>query len=234
MRVRGERECQSCGTRWSYFETGKVTCPDCGSQVSVGLSERVEHTDDPVEFDLSSVRAAIGEAPREEVAEEAAAAARDYCRRSGFVHAGEIDPLSETYLAAAELREVGVTVARGFALAEEEELYYLSLLHGADRGGRPEPDAVPESIRDDRGRAVARGVGAYRSDLRRAVEDPEPAVSRTLSSLSAHRKRVDALDGDVPPREAEILVAVARDVGGYLRGEDETALARAGDRLDRL
>ena len=231
MRIRGERECQSCGARWTYYETGSIACPECGSMVSLGVGERVEHTDDPVEFDLSPVRSAIDSAPREEVAEQAAALAREFCRRTGFVNAGSLQPLSDTYLAAAELREVGATVARGLRLDDAEELYYLALLRGADQGERPDVEEVPASLRAERGRAVARAVDAYQTDLRRVLEEPEPPVSQVLSSLTTHRKRVEALDGDVAPREAERLVRALRDLASYLREGDETALARASDRF---
>ena len=233
MRIRGERECQSCGTRWTYYETGSVNCPDCGSPVSVGVGDRVEHTADPIEFDLSSVRASIDEAPREEVAADAAATAREFCRRAGFVDAGDLLPLSETYLAGAELREVAGTVARGFPLADEAELYYLGLLRGADRGERPAVEDVPDAFRDERGRAVARAVETYRREVQTVLEDPAPDVSRTLSTIAAHRKRLDALDGDLPPRETEVLVEAVRDLGRYVREGDEGALARAGERLER-
>ncbi len=56
-----ERECTECGTRWSYYETGSIGCPACGSLHSVGLDERTEHTDLRVEFDLTPVRADIDE-----------------------------------------------------------------------------------------------------------------------------------------------------------------------------
>lgn len=234
MRIRGERECQSCGTRWTYYDTGTITCPECGSPMSVGVGERVEHTDDPVEFDLAPVRDSIDRAPREEVAEQAAALAREYCRRTGFVHAGALQPLSDTYLAAAELREVGAAVARGLRLADDAELHYLALLRGADEGERPPPADVPDGFRAERGRAVARAVEAYQSDLRRVLAEPDPAVSEVLAGLTTHRKRLDALDGDVEPREAETLVRAARDLGRYLIQDDETALARAAERLEQM
>ncbi len=234
MRIRGERECQACGEYWTYYETGSIACPACGSPMSVGVGERVEHTDDPVAFDLTPVRDALDETPREEVAEHAAALAREYCRRTGFVHAGDLQPLSDTYLAAAELREVGATVARGLRLHDDAELYYLTLLRGADEGERPGVEAVPDALRAERGRAVAHAVEAYQSDLRRVLADPDAGVRRVLSGLTAHRKRIEALDGDVPPREAEALVRVARDLGRSLREDDEAALARAIDRLESL
>ena len=231
MRIRGERECQACGEHWTYYETGSITCPACGSPVSVGVGERVEHTDDPVEFDLSPVRDAVDAAPREEVAEQAAAVAREFCRRTGFVHAGDLQPLSDTYLAAAELREVGATGARGLRLDDAAELYYLALLRGADAGERPAVTDVPEAMRAERGRAVARAVDAYQADLRRVLDEPAAPVGRVLSSMTTHRKRVEALDGDVPPREAERLVDAVRDLRRYLVEDDEGALARAESRL---
>jgi uncharacterized Zn finger protein (UPF0148 family) len=231
MRIRGERECRQCGTRWSYYETGAVTCPDCGSPVSVGVGERAEHTDAPAEFDLTPVRARVDETPLREVAEAAADRAADYLRATGFVHAGDLQPLSETYLAAAELRQLGTELAGGLRVDDPVELYFLSLLGGADEGDRPDPDEVPDAVRGARGRAVAAAVDAVQSDLRRVLADPEPRVSQVLSSVTTHRKRIEALDGDVPPREAERLVRAVRDLLAYLRENDETALARAEDRL---
>jgi DNA-directed RNA polymerase subunit RPC12/RpoP len=32
MKIRGERECTDCGTRWSYYDTASVECPQCGSR----------------------------------------------------------------------------------------------------------------------------------------------------------------------------------------------------------
>lgn len=231
MRVRGERVCQSCGTRWSYYEVGEVTCPDCGSPVSVGVGERAAHTDTAAEFDLTAVRQAVDGAPREEVAERAADVARAYCRQRGFVRAGDLLPLGDTYLAAAELREVAGEIARAQRISGDVEAHYLSLLRGADAGERPAVGAVPEALRAERGRAVASSVEAYTGAVRRVAGDPGPACRRTLSRLRTHRKRVDALDGDVPPRDAEGLVSAARDLGQYLRAGDEAALATAADRL---
>jgi hypothetical protein len=45
---------------------------------------------------------------------------------------------------------------------------------------------------------------------------------------------VQALDGDVDPETAELLVNAARDVGHYLRDGDDEALASARERFDRL
>jgi hypothetical protein len=45
---------------------------------------------------------------------------------------------------------------------------------------------------------------------------------------------VQALDGDVDPETAELLVEAARDVGRHLRDGDDDALASARERFDRL
>ena len=116
-------------------------------------------------------------------------------------------------------------------IGEEEELYFYELLGGADSGERPPPEAVPETLRPERGLAVTAGVEAYVRDLRRAVEQRESAVDSVLSGVTARRKRVEALDGDVDPAEAEELVRTLRDLSAYLREGDETALARAQKRV---
>lgn len=231
MEVRGERECQSCGVRWSYYETGEITCPECGSVRSVGLDEPTTHTAGTAELDLTPVRAAVDDCTVRELADRAAEKARAYVRTVGFVHAGELQPLSGTFLAAVELRQVATTLGRVVQVDDEEELYFLELLRGADQGERPPPDAVPGTLAPERGLAVAAGVDIYLSDLRRAVEEREPAVDRVLSSVTAHRKRIEALDGDVDPAEAERLVRATREVSAYLREGDEAALARASERF---
>lgn len=235
MKVRGERECKECGTRWSYYETGSVNCPACGSVHSVGVDERTRHTASPRSLDLTPARTLHEEGrPLRRVADRAADLCGEFTRAHGFIHAGDLRPLSETFLAAMELRHVADAVGRAMQLDDEEEYYFLALLGGADRGERPAPGEVPDSLRAARGLAYANAVRDYRGDVRQYLEDdPDPAVGSAVESLGAHVKRVRALDGDVPPAEAEQLVAAAQDVGAYLGG-DEGALARAEDRLARL
>ena len=237
MRIRGQRECRDCGTRWSYYETGSVECPSCGSLRSVGVDEeRTLHTATPASLDLTEARNRLesGESLRE-VAGVAAEAARAYVRGFGFVKAGELQPLGETYLAATELRYVAGRLERSMALEDDEEFYFLSLLRGADHGERPPTHDVPDSLRSARGLAYARAVSAYRSDLRAYLDEhPDPLATDVLGPLDGHVKRVRALDGDVPVEESELLVRIARDLGVYIREDDESALTEARDRLDRL
>jgi uncharacterized Zn finger protein (UPF0148 family) len=231
MEIRGERECTDCGERWSYYETGEIQCPACGSVRSVGVGDRAEHTDDPVELDLSGVRNAVETASVEDLAERASEEAAAYVRRAGFVHAGRLEPLDETYLAAAELRRVGAELSRRMRVDDAEELYLLELLRTADSGERPGPEEVPASLRAQRGLAVAAAADAYTGDVRRVYDDPDREVSRVLSGVRAERKRVEALDGDVDPERAERVVRALRDLHAYLEADDEAALVRAQERI---
>jgi hypothetical protein len=216
MRIRGERECRDCGTRWAYYETGSIDCPACGSVRSRGLDEeRVLHTRGAATLDLTPVRDAVDDRPLAAVADDAGRACRAYVRQDGFVDGGDLRPLPDGH--------------------QREELYLLALLRSADDGERPPPGEVPASLRAARGLAAAEGVRAYRGDVRAWLEDhPHPEAREPLGRLDQHAKRLEALQGDVPPSSAETLVAAARALGTYLRDDDEAALARAGEHLDAL
>jgi len=231
MEIPGERECTACGAQWSYYETGEVTCPRCGSVRSVGVEEPATHTAGRATLDLSAVREQVKEQPPRMVADEAADVAADYLRTAGFVDAGELRPLDDTYLAAAELRRVGATLGRVMNTTDEEELHLLVLVRGADHGERPAPEDVPETLYPERGLAVAAVVDAYLSDLRQVRNSQDRHIDRALSTISTRQRRIEALDGDINPDEAERLVRAVRDVSAYWRGGDETALARATERF---
>ncbi len=231
MEIRGERECTDCGERWSYYETGEIQCPACGSVRSVGVGGRAEHTDDPVELDLSGVRNAVDTASVDELAARASEEAAEYVRRAGFVHAGRLKPLDDTYLAAAELRRVGAELARRMRVDDAEELYLLELLRTADSSERPAPREVPASLRVQRGLAVAAAADAHASDIRSLYDEPGREVSQVLSGVRAERKRVEALDGDVDPDRAERVVRALRELHAFLEMDDETALVRAQERV---
>ena len=234
MEIRGERECQNCGTRWSYYDTGSVTCPDCGSMHSVGFDEeRNLHTTSPVDFDLTAAREQVDADPLHRVAATAKEACREYVRRRGFVHAGDLRDLDDTYLAATELLHAADVFGRSFQPTDDEAYYFLELLRGADRGERPDPVDVPESMREARGLAVADAVKQYRRELKRWHDGDDPAAEDALESVREHQKRLRALGGDLDPGTAEALVAATRGLARYLRDDDEVALANARDRLDR-
>lgn len=240
MELRGERECNSCGATYSYFDTGAVVCPDCGSADTVAVGgERELHTDSPVTLDLTDVRGAVDEVPERQLASEAVDVCREYVRKRGFVHGGDLRELDDAYLAARELAGVADAVGRARAISDDEEWYFLELLGGADAGERPDAADVPESMRAVRGLAYANAVRSFRRDARRwldATEDP-PAPERArqvLLALDEHAKRVRALQGDVPAEDAEALVAAAQALGAYLRAADPDGLDRAREHLDSL
>jgi uncharacterized Zn finger protein (UPF0148 family) len=231
MKIRGERECTACGARWSYYETGEIACPDCGSIRSVGVDERTEHTAGTADLDMTPVMADVDEADIRTLADRAGEHTREYLRSVGFVHAGALQRLDETYLAASELRRVGTTLGRLLQIDDCERLYFYELLRGAARGDRPAPDDVPETFWPERALAIAASTDVYVRDLRRVYEEREQAVDRALSAVTGRRKRIEALDGSVEPAEAEQLVRTLRDLHAYLRDGDETALARVQERF---
>ncbi|MFC7077942.1 DUF7117 family protein [Haloarcula halophila] len=232
MRVRGERECQDCGTRWSYYETGSIACPECGSVHSVGIDDRTRHTDAPATLDLTPVRNRIERDTVEELATQAAESCRSYARKRGFIDAGELRPLDETFVAARELQAVGDEIGRGLRIEDDVELYFYDLLSGADAGERPAPDEVPSTLRSPYGLAMAAAVGDYQRDLRTYLDDHPSEQARRLSGrIRDHRKRIEALDGDIDPADADRLVSAARDLGRFAIEGDETAYVTADNWL---
>jgi hypothetical protein len=236
MRIRGERECGDCGRRWSYYETGSVACPDCGSLRSTGVGGREHHTADPAELDLSRARELAGGDRWEEAIEETVERCGEYVRRQGFLRGGELLAFDDTYLAATELRAVAREYRRG-RWTDEEEIYLLALLRGAEVGERTSVDAVPDvdAVRIARALAYSKAIGEYRREANTYLDDhPNRAAANVLGVVAEHVKRVQALDGDVDPRTVETLVRVTKDVGRAIREGSEGALATARDRLGRL
>lgn len=240
MEIRGERECTECGTRWSYYETGEVACPDCGSLKSVGRKGRELHTDGAAELDLTPVKRGVADRPLTDVADEVTDRCRDYVHDRGFINGGELRELDETYLIASELASAIRAYERSLSSGalepgtdDAEQLHLFALLNEE----RPPPAEVPDSLAPARGLAYAKAVSTYRDDLRTYLDEEDaqhPSVRRALGRLDDHLRRVEALDGDVEPRTAEHLVEVARDLGRAVRDDDEVALARAAERLDAL
>ncbi|MFB6296322.1 MAG: TFIIB-type zinc ribbon-containing protein [Halobacteriales archaeon] len=234
MKIRGRRRCGDCGEEWSYYETDSVACPTCGSLRSVGIEDgRTLHTDAAIDLDLTEVRADVDARPLREVAADAEEIALRYVSTRGFVHAGELRPLDETAVAASQLRHVAAHLRRSIREPSEAvEAHFLALLAGAPAGDRPED--VPEELRAPHGLAIADVVTRYRDDVTAWLEENPREVDLPLEALRDHGRRIEALDGDVPTTEAEGLLRAAREVGAYLREDDESALVRARDRLGDL
>lgn len=233
MKVRGRRECKECGAHWSYYETGSVSCPDCGSLRSVGLDERTEHTDAAVELDLDGYADVVDDP--EAVAGDLKRTLRRYLRRRGFINGGELRGLDDTYLAANELLHAIDAYARTRDPTDEERLYVVTLFRAARGNERPPADEVPSSLTAARGLASAEAVEAYRSEASTWLDDhPDSDARSTLALLRDRTRRIEALQGDVPLPTAEGLVRATRELGAYLTEGDVGALASARDRLGRL
>lgn len=234
MKIRGERECQACGTRWSYYQTGSITCPECGSMRSVGVDERTEHTDTPVALDLTSVLEAIDSGPIDQVAERAVEQCREYVRQRGFIRGGELRQLDTEFVMAVELQYIASEIARSMRVTEDEQQYFLSLVRGLTDGDRPDPGTVPDSLAAPRGLAIAAIIDAYRRDLTRYLsEHPDSEARTTMGRFVDHRKRIEALDGSIPPENAEAILDGLIALSRYATG-DQSALETARDRLDSL
>jgi len=234
MKIRGERECQACGTRWSYYETGSITCPECGSMRSVGVGERTEHTDNPVELDLTPVVEAIDSDPIDQVAKRAVDQCREYVRQRGFIRGGELRQLDTEFVMAVELQYIASEIARSVRVTEDEQQYFLSLVRGLTDGDRPDPETVPDSLAAARGLAIAAIIDAYRRDLTRHLpEHPDSETRATMGRFVDHRKRIEALDGSIPPENAEAILDGLIALSRYATG-DQSALETARARLDSL
>ncbi|ERG89250.1 MAG: hypothetical protein J07HX5_01406 [halophilic archaeon J07HX5] len=219
MQLGGDRECTACGTRWSYYDTGGVRCPDCESPRSVSVGESAEHTAGTATFDLTSLRAALADEPVGALADRAADQARTYLRQAGFVDAGVLQPFTAQYAAAAELRRAGRTAGRLSSLETDEQRYLLALLRGADRGDRPSPADIPDSFHPERGLAVAASVETYLRELQRVVV-PDDQLARALATITTRRKRIEALDGAVEPTAAEQLFETTQTLYAAVNGDN--------------
>ncbi|ELZ50201.1 hypothetical protein C464_02863 [Halorubrum coriense DSM 10284] len=240
MKVRGERECQSCGTRWSYYETGSVACPSCGDLRSVGVDARTAHTDAPVALDLAAHRERFGDAPdtlpRSGV-DELQSDLREYCRKRGFIDGGRLASLDETYLAARELLEAVDCFERLRDPTDADREYLLDLLARADEGVRPAADAVPSALREARGMATVRAVEAYRSDALDFLDELEARADRSDVEADRDDAEADEENGDaddartvtVDGGRPEARVGPARDTFERLRDRVARVDALGGD-----
>lgn len=237
MEVRGTRRCQDCDTQWSYFETGSVACPSCGSLHSVGVDARALHTDGHVSLDLSRARELAGSGDIEAAADAVGEPTGDYIRARGFIDAGDLRRLDDVLLGAYELREIGRYLSRTIDSDDAVEYYFLTLLETVPDGERPDPTAVPEAVRGPHGLAVAAAVDAYLTDFTQWVEsidDRPEELSRVLGQLRDHRRRLEALDGTLPPTDVERLVTATRALATYAKHGDLHDLETARSALDAL
>lgn len=218
MEIRGQRECQSCGERWSYYDTGSVTCPACGSIRSIGVDERTRHTDGSVSLDLSAAQSAAAKDDYRTASELARETTAEYVRVRGFIDGGRLRPLDDVFVAANELRRVAATLDRALDPSVEDRRYFLALLQGAADGTRPARDMVTDRMRPARGLGTASAVDAYIREVStwHADNGDTPGVTSPLARLRDHVRRFEALDGDVDPVDADRLVTAAQALGRYV------------------
>jgi len=250
MKIRGERECQSCGTRWSYYETGSVACPSCGDLRSVGVDARTAHTDAAVTLDLSAHRERFGDAPEalpRSGVDSLQSDLREYCRKRGFIHGGRLAPLDDTYLAARELLEAVDCFGRLRDPTDADREYLLRLLAGADDGERPPVDEVPAALREARGMAAVRAVEAYRSDaldflgeldVDTGTDDTDGADTDETEADDADGAEADDTDGaeadDTDGTESGPTVAVEGERPEARTGPARDAFEHLRDRVTRV
>lgn len=192
------------------------------------------HTAGAGEFDLSDARGMVDAHPMWDIASEAGEEAREYVREKGFVKAGDLQPLDETYLAAQELVYVSGAVERAMSLTDEEEAFFLSLLDDADTGGRPSPEQVPDAMGAPVGLALAEAADEYRREISDFLGDTSSDVARLVETLGDLISRVQAVDGDVPPESSERLAQAARNLGLAVAESDSEKLQTAHKQLQSL
>ena len=236
MRVRGDRECSDCGQRWSYFETGTIACPNCGSRHSVGRGGRRRHTDGDQSLDLSASMEQAATGSIEAALETALDPCRSYVHSRGFIAGGELTDLDDRYLLAAELRYCAGGRNRRSGYTDPERRYLLALFRSTMGDQRPPPSAVPDRFRFARGLAVAEGVSEYRRAIRQVtdVDDRGTSIATAVEAIDDVTTRIEQLDGDVPPASAEVVLETARTIGSAVRSGDAGAVEAVSQRLGRL
>ena len=238
MKIRGTRQCNSCDTKWSYYDTGSVACPACGSIRSVGVDEeRKQHTDTPVTLEVDSIKQqlAADSTSINDVAPELLRTLRSYTRKRGFIRGGTLRELDEQYLGTHELIHATDICTRSHRTTELDELYVLELFTAVSEGSRITHTDVPQRLHPARGAGYTDAVSAYRRDLDIYLEStPDADAKDAVTRLQTHLKRADALEGDIPLETAETLVMFAHEIAAYLLDADSDALASARNRLDRL
>jgi uncharacterized Zn finger protein (UPF0148 family) len=217
MEIRGQRECRACEERWSYYETGSVTCPSCGSVRSVGVDDRTRHTDGSVQLDLSTAQAAAANDEMAAATKAARTACGKYLRIRGFVDAGRLRPLDEVFVAAAELRRAASVYDRRLTPDDDDRSYFMALLQGAAEGDRPESSAVPTTMWSARGLGMSSAVEAYMRDLStwRLDQEDQPGLDTMMGRLRDHVRRIQALDGEVDPQHTDRLLRATQAIGRY-------------------
>jgi hypothetical protein len=252
MKIRGQRQCSECGHEWSYFDTGQVACPACGSLKSVGRGERKTHTDSAIELDLSAHQQALdAETDVSMIAEGLTTTLRDYIRQRGFLNGGTLQPPDDTLLSAAELLHAVDVLDRCRHPTDEARLYVTKLLGVANDGHRPTPNSVPTSLTTARGLAYTEVLSTFHQDFTKWITEESSVMDGSVQSvtemqesdvsihqlrerLDTHLTRSEALQGDIPVETSERFVIIARKLHHGVVNHDTDALETARMKLNSV
>ena len=232
MKIRGQRVCQACATEWSYYETGSIACPNCGSLRSVGHDdERRLHTDAPAALSLAQFQAQIAEEPVEAYAADLKAVLREYTRKRGFINGGELQPLDDRYLTARTLLHTVDMLARSHEPTTDAELYLLSLYKTLADDPDTASDAVDGVDADDAETAVNDAGVDDADDAEIAATDADDAE---LTAAQVPRELRDAWG----VAAADAVAAYCSDLRTWLDGTPDeaaaTILSQLRDHVNRL
>lgn len=232
MKIRGQRVCQACATEWSYYETGSIACPNCGSLRSVGHDdERRLHTDAPAALSLAQFQAQIAEEPVEAYAADLKAVLREYTRKRGFINGGELQPLDDRYLTARTLLHTVDMLARSHEPTTDAELYLLSLYKTLADDPDTASDAVDGVDADDAETAVNDAGVDDADDAEIAATDADDAE---LTAAQVPRELRDAWG----VAAADAVAAYCSDLRTWLDGTPDeaaaTTLSQLRDHVNRL
>ncbi|MFB6186034.1 MAG: hypothetical protein ABEI86_04100 [Halobacteriaceae archaeon] len=217
MEIKGYRECRECGHQWSYYETGNIQCPECGSIKSTGIDERRLHTNTPVEIDITSIQSLVSNDEFRQAGQLAAEEARNYTIRRGFIQEGELIQCDDRIFSCHELRNLGNYINRTTSITDETEYYFIETIQAVKNKGRPDQQAIPMKLRSIRGLAYARTAKDYLNAVMTWVEytDQQPPSRGVFERTKENIKRVEALDGDISVRDSERIYEIVTNLYSY-------------------
>ena len=230
MEVRGNRRCQSCGSEWSYYETGTVACPSCGSLESVGTdAERRQHTDTPATLNLATFADRIAGEPLERYGADLRSTLRSYTQKRGFINGGELRALDDRYLAARELIHLTDMLQRRQSPTTDERLYLLAVFNSLSSTPASADGSIADGSTTDG--TVADGTVA---DAATSPTDEWPSHEDVPPSLRAARglavtEGIEAYRRDLRTWLTEHPDPEATRTLGRLREQCKRAEALGGD-----
>jgi hypothetical protein len=229
MQFTGHRRCKQCASEWSYFETGSVSCPECGAIKSTGIGGPEPHTAQHTSLELAPYWEVTDEEVRIE-SDKIRRAVTEFLSEYGFIKGGDFLPLHDEVLAAGELRHAAYRYNTLGDPSEEVEHYLLGLLRAVM--GESRPTSPPDVLKQARGRGTADILEQFLRDMRQWTQARAATELMPIrESFRTHLHRIQALEGDVDPVVLSRLIQSARAVQQYIAREDQQSLSKARDHL---